>query len=480
MGGVRAVSVIVYVLLAVSVSGMEPAVAGRLADLKSSAARIRARAASQLAEARDPAIVPALIEALADTDAAVRRAAAKSLGEQRHAKAVPALVKALRDGDMNVRFYAAHALGQIKDKASAKGLLVALHDPAYGVRDQAAWALRELHDPAIADGLYAELAREDADVPHVAWLIKQLAGERAVPELANLLKHDNATVRGRALRLLVDLKTRKAVPALIEALGDPDLKLRTMAVRALAGVRDERSIEPLKALAAKEPDPALREMAKETVRRLTMHPAIVAYWSFDDSDGKTVMNEVPIGGNGEIMGGAKLVAGKSGKGLECGEGRFVELGQPPMLPIASRPLTFVAWIKPTAPTGVVIARGGAFSGFSLYLKDGLPKFGIHLVQDGPDYIAVGKKPVPMGEWTHLAGVVRQNAVEVWVNGELAGTCKTPSFLLNNAGQGLEIGFDAGNSPCELMDAFVGVIDEVRMYHADLKAEDLLKQYNREK
>jgi HEAT repeat protein len=480
MGGVRAVSVVGFCLLVASAVGVEPAVAGHLADLKSPAARIRARAATQLAAAKDPAVVPALIGALADTDAAVRRAAAKALGEQRDAQAVSALVNALDDKDMNVRFYAAHALGEIKDKASAKGLLAALHDPAYGVRDQAAWALRELHDPSIADGFYAELARDDADVPHLSWLIKELAGEKAVPELTKLLTNKSATVRTRALRLMVELKTRKAIPAFIEALKDPDLSLRTMAVQVLANMRDDRSIEPLKAMAAKETDPALRKMAKEMVRRLTMHPGIVAYWSFDDSDGKTVMNDVPIGGNGEIQGGAKLVPGKSGKGLECGEGRFVELGQPPMLPIGQRPLTFTAWIKPTAPTGVVIARGGAFSGFSLYLKDGIPKFGIHLVQDGPAYIAAGEKPLPMGEWTHLAGVVRQKAVEVWVNGERVGMLKTPGYLLNNAGQGLEIGFDAGNSPCELMDAFVGVIDEVRMYHADLNAEDLQKQYNREK
>jgi hypothetical protein len=418
--------------------------------------------------------------AMADAEPAVRRAVARALGEQRDAKAVPVLVKALSDTDVNVRFYAAHALGEIKDKAAAKGLLVALHDPAYHVRDEAAWALRELRDPTVAEGLYVELARDDADVPHVTWLIKHLAGENAVPELTKLLGHRNADVRLRALDLLVGLKTRKGIPALVASLDDSDIRLRTLAVKALGDLRDESSIAPLKALAARETDADLQGMLRDVLRRLTLHPAIVAYWSFDSSDGKTVRNDIPIGGDGEIQGGAELVPGKSGRALACGDGKYVELGQPSVLPIAQRPLTFTAWVRPTGETGVVIARGGAFSGFSLYLNKGLPTFGIHLVQDGPTYLAIGKEPLPLNEWTHLAGVVREKSIEVWTNGVLVGQADTPSYLLNNAGQGLEIGFDAGNSPCELMDAFPGVIDEVRMYHAALAAEDIRKQHEREK
>jgi len=480
MSHIRVVWFASFALGIVVSQGAGAPAAVHVADLKSPAPRIRARAAAQLAAARDPAIVPALIGAMADDETSVRRAAARALGEQRDAKAVPVLLKALGDKDANVRFYAAHALGEIKDKGSAKGLLAALSDPAYNVRDEATWALRELHDPEVAKGLYAELAKDDADVPHVSWLIKHLAGEKAIPELGKLLKHGKVTVRRRALALLVDLKSRNTIPTLIDCLRDTDLTIRTLAVTTIVGLRDERGIEPLKALVARETDPGLKAMLQEAIRRLTMHPSIVAHWSFNASDGKTVRNGVPIGGDGEIKGEAQLVAGKVGKGLLCGPGKYVELGQPRALPISQRPLTFTAWVKPTAATGVVIARGGAFSGFSLYLNKGLPTFGIHLIQDGPDYLAIGEKALPMGEWTHLAGVVRKQAVEVWVNGSLAGTFKTPSYLLNNAGQGLEIGFDVANSPCELVDAFQGVIDEVRMYHAALEFEDIKKQYDREK
>ena len=458
----------------------EPPLAARLADLKSPAVRIRARAAEGLAGVREPAAVQALVAALGDAEPSVRRAAARALGEQRSAQAVPALVVALQDRDTNVRFHAAHALGEIKDRGAAAGLLAALADPVHGVRSQAAWALRELRDPAIAKQLYGELARPEADVFHVAWLIRHLAGEGAVPDLAELLGHESPAIRLRAANLLVELGSRAAVPPLLTCLQDDDLAIRTVAANALVDLRDERAVAPLEALAERESDPAFRTMLVEAVRRLTMHPAIVAHWSFDGSDGKTVANAVPIGGNGEIVGGAQLAEGRKGRGILCGPGQYVELGQPPALPIAQRALTFTAWIKPAAETGVVIARGGAFSGFSLYLDKGRPSFGIRIEKDQPAHLAVAADSVPLGEWTHLAGVVRERTVEIWVNGRLAGSAETPGYLVNNAGQGMEIGFDVANSPCELTDAFVGVIDEVRMYHAALAADDIRAQHERER
>lgn len=454
--------------------------AGALADLSSPSARIRARAALGLAAVREPAVVPALLAVLDDPEAGVRRAAVRALGEQRDRRAVPGLLNALADRDGNVRFYAAHALGEIKDPAAAEGLLAALRDPVHGVRSEAAWALRELRDPGIADRLIAEFAREDADVAQAGWLIRQVVGEGAIPALAELLGHERETIRLRAFDLLLELNSRQAVPVLVACLENPSVELRARAVRALLALRDERAVKPLQDLALRETDAELRALAQEGVRRLTAHPSIVGHWSFDGSDGKTVRNEIPVGGGGEIAGGAALVPGKVGQGIQCGPGQYVALGQPPMLPIAQRPLTFTAWVKPTGGTGVVVARGGAFSGFSFYLSEGLPCFGIRREQGQPAYIAKGGTPLPVNEWTHLAGVVREKAVEVWVNGNLAGKVESPGFLLNNAGQGMEIGFDVANSPCELVDPFPGVIDEVRMYHADLGETDIRQQYEREK
>jgi hypothetical protein len=37
---------------------------------------------------------------------------------------------------------------------------------------------------------------------------------------------------------------------------------------------------------------------------------------------------------------------------------------------------------------------------------------------------------------------------------------------------MEIGFDVGNSPAEITDAFAGVLDEVKFFRAALSAEDI--------
>jgi len=48
-------------------------------------------------------------------------------------------------------------------------------------------------------------------------------------------------------------------------------------------------------------------------------------------------------------------------------------------------------------------------------------------------------------------------------------------LPGNGGQGIEIGFDAGNSAVEICDAFEGVIDEVKQFDAALSEKEIAKQ-----
>jgi hypothetical protein len=134
----------------------------------------------------------------------------------------------------------------------------------------------------------------------------------------------------------------------------------------------------------------------------------------------------------------------------------------------------MAWVQSDALNGVVVARGGAFCGFSLYLMDGVAKFGIHREQEGPAYIAAGRENV-VGPWVHLAGVVKSDRIELYVNGKLAATAKTPGYIPGNCGQGMEIGFDTANSPAEITDHFQGIIDEVKVYHAALSEEEINEQ-----
>jgi len=414
-----------------------------------------------------------LIAALGDADAAVRREAARSLGTLRDARAVKPLIKALRDKDVNVRFYAAYAFGELKDPSSADALLAALSDPVWGVRDHAAWALRELHDPKLIPALAGALSRPNADIAHIMWILEHMDAAAMIAPLEKLLRHPREDIRLRAVELLAEPDDPGATKALTGAFGDPAVAIRRRVVAVLLEKRNREALAPLAELARSDKDESVRTAAAAAVQLLTRHAHLAAHWSFDDRSTTTARDSGGRGVNGEIK-GCKVVEGKTGHALRFGKGAYVKLGRPAKLPVQGVPFTVMAWARSEQPNGVVVARGGAFQGYSLYLKGGAARFGIHLVEEGPAYIAAGKENVTK-RWGHLAGVVHETRIELYVDGKLAATAKTAGYLPGNCGQGMEIGFDVGNSPTELVDNFVGTIDEVRVYEAALPAEEIRKE-----
>lgn len=439
-------------------------------DLKSPVVSVRLQAVRALGDAECRAAVPALTKALNDSEAPVRREAAKALGAIKDPRATAGLIDALDDPDGNVRMYAAYALGELRAPEAVARLVVALSDRQWCVREQAAWALRVIGDNSIIEPLVATLKTPQPDVEQVLWILKDLDADKSVEHLTGLLDDSKALVRRRALRGLAKFHTPKIIGPLTKALADADPGIRRWAVEALAALGDRRAEKPLRELAAHEKTPALRELAQQVAIKLSMHEHLDGYWSFDDRSTSVAKDMTGHGSDGEIR-GAVPVEGKKGAGLRFGPGKFIELGKPAALPIANVPFTVMAWVKPEAPTGVVVARGGAFCGYSLYLMEGKAKFGIHREQEGPTHIAAGAKALGDG-WSHLAGVVKKDRIELYVDGGLAATAETPGCIPSNCGQGMEIGFDVTNSPAEIVDAFQGTIDEVKVYRAALSAKEI--------
>ncbi|NLS98025.1 MAG: hypothetical protein GXX96_38305 [Planctomycetaceae bacterium] len=442
-------------------------------DLKSPVVSVRLQAVKSLAATEGQGAVAGLTAALGDSEASVRREAAKALGAIKEPRATSALIAALDDRDANVRMYAAYALGEIRAPEAVGRLVVALNDSQWCVREQAAWALREIGDSSIIGPLVATLKTAKADVEQVLWILKDLDAEKANEHLARLLEDSETLVRLRAVGALGKLQTSETIGPLTKALTDADVKIRRRTVEALAALGDRRAEQPLLELAAREPDADLRELAERVALDLSMHEHLDAYWSFDDQSTSVAKDMTGHGSDGEIR-GAVPVPGKKGYALRFGPGKFVELGKPAALPIANTAFTVMAWVQPEAPDGVVVARGGAFCGYSLYLMEGIPKFGIRRLKEEPTQIAAGSNRLG-DSWSHLAGVVKEDRIELYVNGRLAATAKTAGFIPGNCGQGMEIGFDAANSPAEIVDAFQGTIDEVKVFRAALPAEEILEE-----
>lgn len=440
-------------------------------DLQSKVPAVRRDAVKRVGGQHDRRAVDLLIQVLEDDAPLVRSAAAELLGELEAKRAAPALADALQDEDQTVRYYAAHALGEIAAPSTIEPLVAALRDSQWCVRSEAAWALREIDGPRVVQRLQAALEGDgNVDLDHVTWILRKSYPEALVDILSGRLNNGTAAKRLEALGRLARLEEPSVPDTLVAALHDDNPRVRLAAVEALRERGDRQALEPLRRLARREKNEHLRKAASQAALVLSRHPDLVAHWRFDEKTGDTAIDS----GGREIHGDIKncrRVDGKRGQALEFSDNGCVELGKPPEFPVAQRAFTVAAWVKTDHGDGVVVARGGAFCGFSLYIKDGVAKFGIHRTEEGESYIAAGEENVT-GEWVHLAGMVDEQAVRVYVNGKKVDEKKTPGFLPGNCGQPMAIGFDSGNSPAEITDHFRGIIDEVKGFHAALTAEEL--------
>ncbi|MEA1950592.1 MAG: PQQ-binding-like beta-propeller repeat protein, partial [Planctomycetota bacterium] len=165
-----------------------------------------------------------------------------------------------------------------------------------------------------------------------------------------------------------------------------------------------------------------------------------------------------------------------------GGASMVAVEKSPSLNPAGKPLAVEAWVKAGKPSGVVVARGGPAHGYALFLKQGRPHFGVRIKDNV--FVAKGKRKV-VGDWVHLAGVLRPDKrLEIYVNGELSGTAQAGGLIASDPAQAMEIGIDDGNgqgvadfrSPFP----FTGLIDEVRVYHGNLTAEEIRRHADKPK
>ena len=143
---------------------------------------------------------------------------------------------------------------------------------------------------------------------------------------------------------------------------------------------------------------------------------------------------------------------------------MIEVPKSDSLDPTGTPLTVEAWIRPEKGDGVVVARGGAIHGYTLYLDGGRPMFALR-VDEKIESVSASDR-VSMDEWVHLAGVATPDKkLLIYVNGKLAGEAETSGFIVSNPGESMQIGADGKGSVGDYRSplAFSGNIDEVRIY-----------------
>ncbi len=211
----------------------------------------------RIEDRRDADVSPVLAAAAAEAPA-VRSRAALSLGRLRALAGRDALIRLLQDPDSGVAASAAFALGQLADSAAAPHLAHLLETSGserFTVAAEAAYALGKLRGEAASRALSGYLAARD---PLLA-----LSSGRVEPIASALLgtwRHPRPTdvefitrwtaapdpeLRWRAAYALVRRPTPAAAPRMLQLAGDPDGRVRSMAMRGItrpladsAGVAD--------------------------------------------------------------------------------------------------------------------------------------------------------------------------------------------------------------------------------------------------
>jgi len=187
--------------------------------------------------------VAPLIAKLRDPDTRVNAEAAKALvalGKP----AVPHLITALTDKSDRARWRAAEALGAIGDLRAVGPLIERLSDDGF-VAQRARAALVRIGAPAVP-ALLRPLGRTHVWRQHeIIRVLTEIGDLRAVPPLIGVLVSRENPGRAHAAHALGRLKAKKAVSALITALGDKEYFVVSAAVEALGEIGDRRAVAPL-------------------------------------------------------------------------------------------------------------------------------------------------------------------------------------------------------------------------------------------
>ena len=177
--------------------------------------------------------------------------------------------------------------------------------------------------------------------------------------------------------------------------------------------------------------------------------------------------------------------GEKGKGKSKGKGKgktnqgsYVGFEISKTINPAGKPLAVEAWVRTKATDGVVLAHGGPALGYAITIRKGIPRFIYRSSGDGLPG-AVSKTAINDGKWHHLFGFIdSKKKLALYVDGKPVASGTSPAFIGESPKQSLEIGSDAGTAVGNYQSplAWKGDIDEVRLFHGELSAEEIAERF----
>lgn len=190
-----------------------------------------------------------LVPFLADRNQDVQTAAVEALGNISDSRAINPLVSLLQGEDSHLKHHIKVALCKIGDKCIAH-LVKVLSSSSWSARRTAAQVLGEIGGRSI-EFLLSELKKNKAaeasdgvtlNDDAVYWIIEALGeiGDKVVTlTLVEMLHHPKSDIKIAAVRALGKIRDERALPHLIDMLGENDESAADALIKAIAGFKED-------------------------------------------------------------------------------------------------------------------------------------------------------------------------------------------------------------------------------------------------
>ena len=224
------------------------------------------------------------------------------------------------------------------------------------------------------------------------------------------------------------------------------------------------------------PEKRYREVRAGYGARLPWQPRrftgdLLAHWQFESEADGAFPDTSP---NGSVLRsvGLRREPGRDGMALRCGEGGATCPAPAVFYPLGGVSIAF--WCKP-AKAG----QSGAWllntvstgrDGYRFGLSNGRPYW--QVPREDWSHGLYGPKPLPTGEWSHIAATFDNRTMRLYVNGVEVGVLERRGYI--NPGR-LDRGCDVvvgAYSPTRPDTRFHGWMDDVRIYRRALSATDI--------
>jgi hypothetical protein len=173
------------------------------------------------------------------------------------------------------------------------------------------------------------------------------------------------------------------------------------------------------------PGPAIAGEAAAPNPKIKNMPGLVAYWSFDDTDGNKVIDHSGRGNHAKIV-GARLEPGVRGRALALSGERnqYCELPATNDLNFAANaPFTFAGWFKTPLRSATILSLTSARGPQQI---DMLVRDNRFITVVGDDFdnnvqnAFVWSNVQNNGAWRHFALARQGNTLRLWIDGQLQG------------------------------------------------------------